>query len=277
MDFNQWPILLGELFEKLSQSVTAYFPNILGAAALLLLGWLIAKLLRYAASRLVARLHRLIPGRALGREIKGSGFDRLATDLVGTVVFWAVFLFFVAAATEVLGLSAVTSGLGRLAGYLPVVLASVLELLAGLVLGNLAQSVVSRAASTANLAYADAAGRAVKAGIVLLAVVLALDQIGIDSTLLILITAIVIGVVLGGLALAFGLGARGVVSNIIASHYMNQAYRVGQRIRVGDVEGRIDDIQPAYIIIDGVEGRVLVPARQLVEKVSVLLHEETQQ
>ncbi len=148
-------------------------------------------------------------------------------------------------------------------------------LLAGLVLGNLAQSVVTRAGSTANLAYADAAGRAAKAGIVLLAGVVALDQIGIDSTLLILITAIVIGVVLGGLALAFGLGARGVVSNIIASHYMNQAYRVGQRIRVGDVEGRIDEIQPAYLVIDGVEGRVLVPARQLVEKVSVLLHEES--
>jgi small-conductance mechanosensitive channel len=276
MDFNQWPVLVGDLFAKLSRAVSAYFPNLLGAALLLAAGWLVAKLLRFIASRFLRRLHRLIPGRALGREIKSSGFDRLTTDLVSTVIFWAVFLFFVAAATEALGLSAVTSGLGRLAGYLPAVLASVLILLSGLVLGNLAQSVVTRAGSTANLAYADAAGRAVKAGIVLLAGVVALDQIGIDSTLLILITAIVIGVVLGGLALAFGLGARGVVSNIIASHYMNQAYRVGQRIRVGEVEGRIEEIQPAYLVIDGVEGRVLVPAKQLVETISVLLHEESQ-
>ncbi len=120
MDFNQWPVLLGDLFAKLSQAVSAYFPNLLGAAVVA--GLRVGSspsLLRFIASRFLGRLHTLIPGRALGREIKSSGFDRLATDLVSTVVFWAVFLFFVAAATEALGLSAVTNGLGRLAGYLP--------------------------------------------------------------------------------------------------------------------------------------------------------------
>jgi hypothetical protein len=50
--------------------------------------------------------------------------------------------------------------------------------------------------------------------------VVALDQLGIDSTLLILAIGIVLAAVLGSVALAVGLGARSEVSNIIAVHYL---------------------------------------------------------
>jgi small-conductance mechanosensitive channel len=274
MDFTTWPAIVGDLFSKLSQGVTDYFPNIFGALALLVVGWIAAKLMRWGTSRLVNRLPRLIPGRVWAREMKSSGIDRMASDVVSTVLFWAVFLFFVAAATEALGLTAVTSGLGRLASYLPSVMAAALVVLAGLVAGNLVKSVISQAAKTANLSYGDGLAKTAKGGVLLLAGVVALDQIGIDSTLLILVTSIVIGVTLGGVALAFGLGARSAVGNIIASHYLHQAYRIGQNIRVGDVIGTIETIQPTYVVIAASEGRVMVPAKQFIETTSVLLSEE---
>ena len=274
MDYTKWPIIVGDLFAKLSQGVTDYFPNIFGAAALLVIGWIAAKLMRWGTTRVVRRLHALMPGRTLAREMKSTGADQMASDVVSMVVFWAVFLFFVAAATEALGLSAVTSGLGRLAGYLPAVMASALVLLAGLVVGNVLQSVVSRAATSANLSYANGLSKAAKGSVLLLASIVALDQIGIDSTLLILVTSIVIGAILGGMALAFGLGARTVVGNIIASHHLHQVYRVGQLIRVGGVQGRIQTIQPAYVVIDASEGHVMVPAQQFIETTSVLLSGE---
>ena len=277
MDYTKWPIIVGDLFAKLTQGVTDYFPNLFGAAALLVIGWIVAKLMRWGTTRVVNRLHRLMPGRALAKEVKSTGVDQMASDVVSMVVFWAVFLFFVAAATEALGLSAVTSGLGRLAAYLPAVMASALVLLAGLVVGNLVQSVVSRTAKSANLSYGDGLARAAKGCVLLLAGVVALDQIGIDSTLLILVTSIVIGVVLGGMALAFGLGARTMVGNIIASHYLHQAYQIGQNIRVGDVSGRIERIQPAYVVIAASEGLFMVPAKEFIETTSVLLPEEEEQ
>ncbi len=277
MDYTKWPIIVGDLFAKLTQGVTDYFPNLFGAAALLVIGWIVAKLMRWGTTRVVNRLHRLMPGRALAKEVKSTGVDQMASDVVSMVVFWAVFLFFVAAATEALGLSAVTSGLGRLAAYLPAVMASALVLLAGLVVGNLAQSVVSRTAKSANLSYGDGLARVAKGCVLLLAGVVALDQIGIDSTLLILVTSIVIGVVLGGMALAFGLGARTMVGNIIASHYLHQAYQIGQNIRVGDVSGRIERIQPAYVVIAASEGLFMVPAKEFIETTSVLLPEEEEQ
>jgi small-conductance mechanosensitive channel len=273
MDYTQWPAIVGDLFARLAQTVTSYFPNIVGALALLVIGWGVARLLRFGAARLVLQLNRLIPSHVLGREIKASGIDKMSSNVVSKVVFWAVFLFFVAAATEVLNLTVVTGSLGQLAAYLPTVLAAVLVVLGGLVTGNIAQSIVSKTAASAEIEYAEALGQTAKAGILLLAGLVALDQVGIDSTLLILVTSIIIGVVLGGLALAFGLGARTVVGNILASHYLHQAYQVGHRIRVGEIRGRIDEIRPTHVILEADEGRVLVPAKEFAEKISVLLHE----
>jgi hypothetical protein len=189
-------------------------------------------------------------------------------------VFWAVLLFFVAAATEALGLSVVTSGLGGLARYLPTLLAAALVVLAGLVVGNISQSLVARAAASAHVGYAEGLGRATKSTILLLAGLVALDQVGVDSTLLILVTAIVIGMVLAGLALAFGVGARTMVSNILASHYLHQAFQVGQNVRMGEVRGRIEEIRPTHVVVAAEEGRVWIPARQFAEAISVLLREE---
>ena len=69
------------------------------------------------------------------------------------------------------------------------------------------------------------------------------------------------------------LGARTVVGNILASHYLHQAYRVGHRIRVGEIRGRIEEIHPTHVILEADEGRILVPAKEFAETISVLLHE----
>ena len=77
----------------------------------------------------------------------------------------------------------------------------------------------------------------------------------------------------GCFALAFGLGARTAVSNIIGSHYARQAYQVGQTVRFGDVEGTIAAITPVSVVIRVPYGQVTVPARQFSELPSTLVHD----
>jgi small-conductance mechanosensitive channel len=76
---------------------------------------------------------------------------------------------------------------------------------------------------------------------------------------------------LGGIALAFGLGARTHVSNIIAANQMRQIYQVGDRVRVGDIEGKIMDIMVARVIIETESGTVDVPAKIFDEQVTMVV------
>lgn len=272
MPYDKWTTALSEQFTRVYQAAVDYVPQVLFAATLVAVGWLLAWLLRRLTLRFLVKLARFVPARAKSGEGADEGVG-LASRVIGGVVFWAVILFFLAAATAQLGLPIITDALNSLARYFPRVLGAVVIVFAGLLLGNLARAAATSAAGRAELAYAPFLGQASKFGIILLASVIALEQVGLDSNLLMLGLIIVLGSFIGGGALAFGLGARTAASNVIASHYLNETYKAGQRIRVGEVQGRIAEIKSTGVVIDTPEGQVLVPAKEFGETISVLLND----
>jgi small-conductance mechanosensitive channel len=260
--------LVAEAFARGS----ALLPAIFGAGLVFLLGLLFAAASRFLVVRLLQRARRLLPGRALGED--ESDFERVFVGLLGGLVFWLFALVSAAVAVEVLGLPGLTSTLSGFARYLPRIITAVLLVAAGIVVGNLAASWVARTARAANIAYARAVANAVKSAIILVAVVVGLTQAGIDSTILVVALGTVLGAFLGAAALAFGLGARTTVSNLIAAHYLQRNYRVNQRVRIGAHQGRILELRPTEVLLETVEGVTLIPAKEFAEQSSVLLTEE---
>jgi hypothetical protein len=261
-------------FSQVALQLLAFAPVMASAALLLLVGWLLARLARYLASRGIgAVLTRLGARPSLRGAIVSSGVSGQAPAVIGGFVYWLVLLFFLAAALETLGLPVVTGALNRLAYYLPNVLAALVVIFGGVILGGLVRGLVSRTAASAGVDFGSAVGRLAQWTVVLVAVVVALEQVGIEAQVLIVIVGIVLGTTLAGAALAFGLGARTAVSSIIASYYVAQAYRIGQLVRIGSIEGKIVQTTPTAVFLDTPQGRVLVPAKQFNEEVSVLVLE----
>ena len=275
MDYVRWVEALDKSFNLFIQRIAEHFPNILGSLLLVLVGWLLARLVRAAIIRLSGRLDGLFRSQTRDDFLRRLGVERPASTLIGGIVFWLVFLVFFAAATETLGLPVLATWLSGVSYYLPRILASALIILAGLFAANLARDAIAATAGAAGLAYSELLGRAVYVIVLLVAIVTGVDQLGIESRFLTLTIAVVIGALIGGAALAFGLGSRTTVSNIIAAHYLRQIYRVGQTVRIHDIYGRIAEITPTSVILEGPEGRVLVPAKDFSEVASVLITKES--
>ena len=273
------PELPADTLVDLFRGFVAFLPRLLAAAGLALVGWVAGRLLRFLVvrlmrgwgSRLAAGIGRLLRSRDAEREVRGVAFDRPVADAVGGVTFWLVFLFFVAAATEALGLPVISAWLSGVAAYLPRLLVAALIVALGFLAGGLARATLAATAASAGFAYADALGRLAQAVVVMASTIVAFDQLGIEITFLTVLAAIGIGALLGGAALAFGLGARTAVSNIIASHYLLKIYRVGHHVRIGGFEGRIVDITPTAVVIATPDGQAVVPAKQFSEQTSLLL------
>ena len=168
--------------DALGATALALLPRVAGALLVVLLGWLIARALRWGAYRLVRRLGRI---GAVERELEASGIDDLAPKIAAAIVFWIVFVLFVAAAGQVVGLTAVTAGLSKLAQYLPSLLAAVVVLGAGVVLGNLARAATISAAQSARVAQPVLLGSGTRIGVLAIAAVIAVEQIGLNSTVLV--------------------------------------------------------------------------------------------
>jgi hypothetical protein len=261
-------------FRDVSQNLTAFVPSLLGAAAIVLIGWLLGRLLAWAARRaaltFVARLSR---HPSLAAAFDGNAASSQAPGVIAGFVFWVFFLFFLAAALESLGLPVVTSSLSRMAYYLPNVLAALLVVFAGIIGAKVMGAAASRAAGRTGTSLAPAIGATVRGTVILVAAVVAVEQVGIQADLLIVVVAVVVGSILAGAGLAFGLGARTAVSNIIASHYVAQTYQVGQTVRVSGVQGKILQTTPTAVFVAGPEGRVMIPAKQFGEEASTLIME----
>ena len=270
MEYQQWLQALNEAMTSLVQKVSGFLPHLLGAIALLIGGWLLARILRFACASLISGLDNLLRRYGMERMLIRIGLERPASNLIGSIVFWLVFLVFFAAATETLGLPVIATWLGGVSTYLPRILIAGLILLGGVLAGNIARDAITSAATAAGIAYGTLLGRVVYVAILIIAVITGIDQIGIESRFLTATITIVIASLVGAAALAFGLGARTAVSNIIAAHYLQQIYRVGHTVSIGEVQGKIAEITNSVVILENANDRVIVPAKEFSEKVSVL-------
>ena len=257
-------------FQTLVAQLMSYLPRIALAVLILVVGWLLARLVRMLVERTIGRLDQLWQ-----RLISKRGMDQLQprhppTRLVGELVFWLMMLIFVTLVTEILGLAIFGTWLNQIVTYLPLAVAGLLIVLAGFVVSSLVRDLVSSAATSAGLAQADLLARTAQIIILFTAIILGIDQIGIDIMFLSVVVGIVLAAMLGGIALAFGLGARTHVSNIIAANQLRQIYQVGDKVRIGDFEGRLRDILVSRVIIETETGTVDVPAKIFDEEVTII-------
>jgi hypothetical protein len=251
---------LATVGSTLLERIVAFVPSVIGAVLLLIVGWILARVLRILAVRAALLLDTL-----LARVSGPGGLERLrmgrAPAVFGTVVFWVVLLFFATAATQVLGLQTFTSWLARLIDYLPTLAAGVLIVVAGYVLSRFVSDLVRATATRLDAAQRSVLARLTQIAILVGAVLVGADQIGIRVTFLAIFAAAAAAAVVGGLAIAVGLGARDHIANLIGAHHLRQAFAVGQTIRVAGHQGRVLEVTAAALILETEEGRVSLPGR----------------
>lgn len=274
---NTEPLLadLSDVLTRLKEGILGALPDVLGAVALFVVGLALARLLRALMNRLLSNPDRLIPTRKAARSLRPAWIDPSAIRMISGLVYWIIVFLFLTAATEMLGLPVVTTWLSGIANYLPRILTAVLIGVAGFVGANLLRDGITRAAASIGLVYAEMLGKLARLLVILLSVLIAVDLVGLDISLLINLIYILMGALLLGAALAFGLGSRRIVANILASYYVQKTYEVGQVVRVGSVEGRIVQITPTALILQTADERVLMPAERFNETSSALLPEDS--
>ncbi len=269
--------LLDTLITGLSNAGTkiiTYIPRLLTAAIVLIIGWWAARLLRALVVRLMKGLDNLWH-RLIVRETLAEVQNRYPpTRVIGEVSFWLIFLFFTALAADILGLTAFVAWISQVVSFLPLLIAGLVIIVAGIILSSLVRDLVASAAASAGAAQAELLGRITQVIILITAIVIGVDQVGIDITFLSIVAAIVLSTTLGGIAIAFGVGARKHVENVIAGHNVRRRYRLGDTIRIRDIEGRIVMIASTGIVIDTADGQVSVPASLFDAETTVLVERE---
>ncbi len=262
---------LRHALEPLGQALLERLPGLLGALLLLLVGWFVAGWLRRLTRSLGARLNR-----QLGRVLRAERAERIRLSpallrLLSNLVFWVVLLGFVMAGARVADFRLLTDWLDRIVDWLPQLLLGIVIIVTGYLIASIVRDLVYDALDSAGVAQRVLIGKLAQTATFLAALVIGIDQVGVDVTFVTTMIAVVLGVVLAGFSLAFGLGARHLVANLLAAGSLRSHLVVGQRARIGDVEGEVTEFTPTGVFIASTDGRVHVPASRFHEAPVVVL------
>jgi small-conductance mechanosensitive channel len=263
MEFDPWTQSLVNAMSTMWGSVAAFIPRMFGALVVVLLGFVVAKLLDTLLSKLLAKigLDRLMAG--MNKMMSRVGIRVPVSTLIGKIVYWFVLLVFLVSAAESLGLQRVSATLDVFALYLPKVFGAALVLLAGVLLAQLASSLVRGAAEGVGLEYANTLGRVAQAMVIIISISVAIGQLEVKTDLLNNIIAIVLITVGLAVALALGLGSRDIAGQIIAGIYVRELYEVGQDVVVAEIKGQIEEIGTVKTVLLTDEGELVSIANRM--------------
>ena len=259
MDIDTWGHSFVAAMTTLWTKIASFIPNLIAALLIILLGLVVAKIADTVLSKGFAKigLDRLMSGAGVSKLLRRAGITAPVSRLIGKIVYWFIVLTFVISAAETLGLARVSSTLDAFALYLPKVFGAALILLAGLLLSHVVNGIVRGAAEGIGVDYAQGLGRFAQGLLVIITVSLAIGQLQIETALLNTVIAIVLVSFGAAAALALGLGSREVVGQIIAGVYIRELYQVGDRIRVAEIEGVIDEIGTVKTSLVTDEGSII--------------------
>jgi Mechanosensitive ion channel, conserved TM helix len=262
---------LRSLIDHFAVALLERLPGLVGALLLLLAGWIVAgwlrKLTRTLGTRLNRQLSRVLRGEHTGRVRLSPALLRLLSNLV----FWVVIFGFITAASRLAQLAVLTDWLSRIVDWLPQLLLGVLIIVTGYLISAIVRDLAYDALDSAGIEQRALIGKLAQAATFLAALVIGIDQVGIDVTFVTTMIAVVLGVVLAGFSLAFGLGARRLVANLVAAGSLQGQFAVGQRARIGGIEGEITEFTPTGVFIASAEGRIHVPASRFNDELVELL------
>jgi hypothetical protein len=206
---NQIDMLLEPIRVFLRQ-VGDLLPRLLLAFLILIIGWLVAKAVRFAIVRglRAVNFHVVTERAGLDGFLRDGGIESDTTEILGVLVYWLVILGALVIGFNTLGLAYVTDLLGRIILFVPKVMVALLILAFGAYFARFIGNAITAYCRNVHIQDAELLGRLAQYAIVTFVVLIALDQVNIGGDIVRQSFLIVLAGLVFALALAFGLGGR---------------------------------------------------------------------
>lgn len=229
----------------------------LTAVVVLVFGFILGKLAEAAVRQVLVIADRLVARYGTRQQ---TLFSPLFQRVCGLITYVTVLVIAVIVAVRLLDIEQLSSWLDAALAYAPRFVVGLAIIGIGNVVGALLRNLTAGLISDGNT---DAlVPRLIHIGVVTIAVITGLQQLGLDISFVTQLALILLASLVGGLSIAFALGARQYVANLMAQPELAR-YATGERLRIDDDEGVIVEIYRTGLTLATDEGLVAIPAARL--------------
>lgn len=254
-------------FQKIFKNISDSLPTVVGFIGFVIFAWLFTKIFLFVVKKILAKsnIDQLSEKLSETKIFGDSTINIVFTKIIITVLRWFLIMIFVMAGSEMFGLKAVSDGLKSFFAYLPRLITALMIFATGVYLGTIIKKAIQSMFKSLDINGGNLVANIAFYLIVVFLSITALDQAGIDTSIIKNNLTMVIGSVLLAFTIAFGLGAREPVSRLLYGYYSRKNIQIGSTIRIEEIEGIVTAIDNICLILETKEGNVVFPIKDLVD------------
>ncbi len=260
---TQWKELIFKAIAAMSEKLMLTLPNIFGALVVLLLGWILIRLSIF----LLKKVFKLIKLDKLTEKINELGvFEKTNIDIkvskvIITFVKWIMFLVLLIIAADIMQWDVVSKEIGNLLRYLPRLFSAMALFMIGIYIATFVKNAIHGLYKSFNLNGAKIISSLVFYIIAIIITITALNQAGIDTTVITNNVTIILGAFLLAISIGLGLGSWMIVADLLRTFYMRKNFEVGDRIKINEVEGTVLAVDNLCVTLETSTGKMIIPIK----------------
>lgn len=260
------------LLNDLLDQFLGVIPNLLGAILIFIIGWIIAKVV----ARIIKTILKRIGIDQLAERlndidiVQQTNIKLVPSILFSKLVYYFLLLIFSIVAAEILQLEPVTDMVTKIIDYIPMAISGALVLVVGVVIAEALKNIVLTTTQSLGIPSAKIIGSFVFYFVLLMSIITALTQLGIDTNFIATNLSIIIGGGVAAFALGYGLASKDTMANFLASFYSKDRFAIGDVISVDDLKGEIIYMDSNALTLQTEDAKVIVPLSILTnEKIKI--------
>ena len=213
---DQFNIFIESSQQFLNEIATA-LPRILGAILILIIGWIIAKVLKRLFVKLLnlVRFNYLTEKSGIDKFLKDGGSKANTIDVLGILLYWIIMLIVIMATLNSLNLTAASALFNEIMLYIPNIIVAIAILIIGIYLARMVSQILKTSLTSMQEKASELISQISYVAIIILTVFITLNQLKIAEDIVTSAFQIIFGAICLALALAFGLGGREKAAEIL--------------------------------------------------------------
>jgi len=205
----------------------------------------------------------------------GSNVKASPSQLISKFFYWLILLLVITTASDALGWYVVSEQVSNLINFLPKLLLAIVFFAVGTFVATFLRDLIRSTTSSLGIGAGMIISNGVFYFLFIIITLTALEQAGMDTSLITSNLLLIIGAVLTAAAISYGFASREILSNILAAFFSRRTFKEGQTIEVDGVRGKIVEVTNISVTVkSGEKEKTVIPSHQLISrKVKIIMTE----
>ncbi|MBL7138326.1 MAG: hypothetical protein ISS17_06100 [Bacteroidales bacterium] len=206
-----------ESSQQLLNEIATTIPQILGAVLILLIGWLIARVVKklFIKLLLLVRFNFLTEKSGIEKFLKEGGVKLNASEILGALIYWIIMLIVIMATLNSLNLASASLLFNEILLYIPNIIVAIVILIIGIYLARMVSQILLTSLKNMKDKTATFISQLAFYAIIVLTVFVTISQLNIAQNIINSAFQLLFGGLCLALGLAFGLGGKDKAAEII--------------------------------------------------------------